>query len=82
LLLGGLVLAVLFFLGMKKPIFLVVVAIAILIAVVLAFWLCGTTTYSRTVSKLEPGRVYSWKVVAEDGKGGSTESETWEIRVK
>lgn len=31
---------------------------------------------------LEPGRDFLWKVIAEDGKGGSTESVTWRVTVK
>ena len=33
-------------------------------------------TVSKVLSALEPGKDYLWKVIAEDGKGGSTESET------
>lgn len=36
---------------------------------------------SRTVT-LESGRAYFWKVIAEDGKGASTESKTWRLTAK
>jgi hypothetical protein len=42
----------------------------------------GTDTLSTTVARLEPGRSYFWKVIAEDGKGGSVESETRRLTVK
>jgi hypothetical protein len=40
-----------------------------------------TRELARTVT-LEPGRDYLWKVIAEDGKGGSTESVTWRVTAK
>ncbi|WP_223645656.1 VWD domain-containing protein [Corallococcus sp. EGB] len=36
---------------------------------------------SRTAT-LEGGRDYFWKVLAEDGQGGTTESPTWRVTVK
>jgi len=36
---------------------------------------------SETVTRLEPGKAYFWKVIAEDGKGGTTESETRRFEV-
>jgi hypothetical protein len=42
----------------------------------------GTGNLSTTVTRLEPGRSYFWKVIAEDGKGGSIESETRRFTVK
>jgi hypothetical protein len=36
---------------------------------------------SRTVT-LEPDRDYFWKVIAEDGRGGNTESATWRVTAK
>ncbi|WP_169820261.1 InlB B-repeat-containing protein [Corallococcus exiguus] len=41
----------------------------------------GVPEQSRTV-KLEGGRDYFWKVLAEDGRGGTTESRTWRVTVK
>lgn len=77
---GCLVFSVLILMGLQnKRGLLGGVAIAILIAVILAFYIGGiggSRTVSQTVSELEPGKTYFWKVIAQDGKGGSTESET------
>lgn len=83
LLLGCLLFAVLILMGMKKkPYLLVLVAIAVLVAVILAFYFCGSKTVSRTVTELEPGKAYYWKVIAEDGKGGSVESKTRHFEIE
>jgi len=37
---------------------------------------------TRTVRELKPGKVYFWKVIGEDGKGGTVESETRRFEVK
>src|SRR5262249_47840292 len=34
------------------------------------------STISRTVSKLGSGKAYFWKIIAEDAKGGTVESQT------
>jgi Divergent InlB B-repeat domain len=39
-------------------------------------------TVSQLVGKLQPEKAYFWKVIAEDGKGGSTESETRRFSAK
>ena len=39
-------------------------------------------TMSKTVSGLESGKAYFWKVIAEDGKAGKTESETWRFTTR
>jgi len=36
----------------------------------------GEAAVDETVINLAPGRAYFWKVIADDGKGGSVESET------
>ena len=36
----------------------------------------------RKVDGLNSGKTYFWKVIADDDKGGSTESETWRFRVE
>ena len=60
--------------------------IAILAGVVLAFFIGRSKTASaplaKTVSGLEPGKHYYWKVIAEDGKGGTVESETRRFTTK
>jgi hypothetical protein len=80
---GCLLFAVLILMGMKnRRGLLVLVVIAILAAVILAFYIGWTGTVSRTVSELESGKAYYWKVIADDGKGGSTESETRRFTIK
>jgi hypothetical protein len=83
ILLGGLLLVLLICLGMKKKRnILVLFALAIIITFIIAyiFGQSGTVvsqdTLSKTVSSLKSGNTYYWKVIAEDDKGGSTESET------
>ena len=39
-------------------------------------------TVSKTVSELESGKAYFWKVIAEDGKGGTVESETRRFEIE
>ena len=79
--------AVLIFIGLsKRPVLLSLLAIVILIGVVIAFQFGKTnmrgsmltSTVARTNAglALESGKSYFWKVVVEDGKGGSAESET------
>ncbi|RYZ42931.1 MAG: hypothetical protein EOO71_05850 [Myxococcaceae bacterium] len=45
---------------------------------------CASTPTQElsTTVRLESGRDYFWKVVAEDGKGGVTESTTWRLTAK
>lgn len=83
-LLGLLLFALLIFIGMKKKSgLLVLVAIAILAATILAYYyIGGNGTVSKTVSELESGKAYFWKVIAEDGKGGTVESETRRFEIK
>jgi hypothetical protein len=65
---------------------LIAVAIGIVAAVILAFYIGGTKTVakamSKTVSDLESSKAYYWKVIAEDGKGGTVESETRRFEIK
>jgi hypothetical protein len=79
--------ALLVFLGLgKKPVLLSLLAVLILVGVVIAFRFSSTNmsgsmltkTVSRTNagSALESGKSYFWKVVVEDGRGASAESET------
>jgi hypothetical protein len=87
LLLGCLLLAILIWLGLKKqPVLLYLLMIAILAGVILAFYLGRTRsssgTLAKTVSGLESGKAYYWKVIAEDGKGGTVESETRRFQIK
>lgn len=79
--------AVLVLIGLsKRPVLLSLMAIVILIGVVIAFQFGKTnmrgSLLTKTVGRtnaglaLESGKSYFWKVVVEDGKGGSAESET------
>ncbi len=85
-LVGSVLLAVLILLGMKhKRGLLGLVVLVILVLVILAYF-AGSSgavqTASKTVTTLEPGKAYFWKVIAEDTKGGSTESETRRFTTK
>jgi hypothetical protein len=42
----------------------------------------GGGPVSTTVASLQSGKSYLWKVIAEDGQGGSIASETWRLTVK
>jgi hypothetical protein len=55
---------------------LFLVAIPFLLAIVFAFYIGRDKTLSATIAQLEPGKVYFWKVVAEDDQGGFVESQT------
>jgi hypothetical protein len=81
------VFAVLVFVGLSdRPALLSLLAIVILLGVVIAFQFDKTnmrgTLLTKTIAHtnsglaLESGKSYFWKVVVEDGKGGTTESET------
>ena len=37
---------------------------------------------TESVADLEPGKAYFWKVIVEDGNGGTVESETYRFEVK
>jgi len=86
LLLGLLLLVVLFFLGLrKKPWVLGLVVIVIVAAVAVTFFLGRgrqQQTLAKSVSGLESGKAYYWKVIAEDGKGGTVESEIRRFDIK
>lgn len=67
----------------KRRVLFLVLAIVVLIAIVFVFYFCRrSNNLSKTVSSLEPGKSYYWKVIVEDGKGGITVSETRRFAVK
>jgi hypothetical protein len=67
----------------KRRVLLLLIAIVILIAIVFVIYFCRRSANpSRTVSALQPGKAYYWKVIVEDGKGGTTESVTRRFAVK
>jgi Divergent InlB B-repeat domain/Cytochrome C oxidase, cbb3-type, subunit III len=82
--------ALIFFATKKKSALAALAAIAILAAVIFAYYLGRSGTVSKTnsqmlaktVSELESGKAYFWKVIAEDGKGGTVESETRRFEIK
>ena len=39
-------------------------------------------TITKTLSGLKPGEAYFWKVIVEDGKGGTVESETRRLELR
>ncbi len=83
LLVGLLLLVVLYYLGLRrKTALLVVIAILILLVALFALRLCGGGPVNKSVSGLEPGKDYYWKVIAEDGKGGSVHSPTRHFQVE
>ena len=73
----------------KKPRLLGLVAMASLAMVSLGCT-CGKKPvtivdgkpYTKTVSDLEGGKAYYWKVIVEDGKGATVESETRRFEIK
>lgn len=72
---GLLLFVVLLVTGLKhKRVLLILLAIAILPAVLLAFYFGRTTVVSTTVAQLQPGKVYFWRVIAEDDQGVAIES--------
>ena len=89
LLIGLLLLALLIWLGLKKkPVLVYVLLIAILAGVIIAFFIgrsrsrSSSATLAKNVSGLQAGKAYYWKVIVEDGKGGTVESETRRFEVK
>ena len=81
------------FMGLRRrPVVLGVLVCVIIAAAGLAFYFRRTDFASPTISRsvartnkgmdLEPGKGYFWKVIVDDGNGGSTESETRRFEVK
>jgi mono/diheme cytochrome c family protein len=74
---------VLLFVAFKhKRVVLGLVAIVILASVLAALYARLTAPLSATVSRLQPGKVYFWRVIAEDGEGGFVESPTRRFLVR
>lgn len=61
---------------------LILLAIAILLAIVLVLYFGRKTTMSTTSTALETGKAYYWKVIVDDGQGGTAHSETWRFATK
>lgn len=87
LLIGCALLVLLFFVGLRrKPAVLAVLAVVVIVGVGVAFYLgrrqTGSQTLARSVGGLQPGKTYLWKVIVDDGKGGSAQSKTWRFDAK
>lgn len=62
---------------------LVVIALVLLGSLVYAYIYMGRNAApSATVAELQPGKVYFWKVVAEDDQGALSESQTRRLQVR
>ncbi|HVI72652.1 MAG TPA: hypothetical protein VM656_14355, partial [Pyrinomonadaceae bacterium] len=84
-LIGLVLLVVLYFLGLRRRPWVLGLAVVIIVAaVLLTFYLHrgNQQTLAQTGSGLESGKAYYWKVIIEDGKGGTTESEMRRFDVK
>jgi hypothetical protein len=77
-----LLLLLLFFTRFKYRSALLVVVVIAVAAVLIAIYATRTSAVSFRVARLEPGKVYFWKVVAEDGEGGTVESATRRFTVR
>ena len=87
LLLICLLLAILIFLFVRqRRVLLALAGIILVVAVILAFYIGRTRTSSalasKTVSTLKPGQTYLWKVIVDDGKGGTNESKTQRFTIQ
>jgi hypothetical protein len=66
----------------KKDLWKTILGVSLVIGIVIIWISCSGTTMTKTVSNLEAGKSYFWKVTAEDGNGGIVESETYRFDVK
>lgn len=85
LVLAILLLIVLVRIFVKKRPQLALLAIVLLLALVIVYLLCpcgSRGALSKRVTGLKAGQTYYWKVLADDGKGGTTESRTFYLDVK
>jgi mono/diheme cytochrome c family protein len=59
------------------------IAVIVLLAGIGLIWSTHTgNSLTKKVSDLASGKAYFWKVIVEDGNGGTTESETYRFEVK
>ena len=66
----------------NRPVLLALVALLLLPAIVVAFYAGRGETLDETVTDLEPGGSYFWKVIAEDEEGAIAESVTRRLTVQ
>lgn len=78
-----------FILRKKRPKLLVWFALLFILAAVLAYFLCGSgglgqgsTSKTFADTELQSGRDYFWRVIVEDGNGGTVQSETRRFELK
>lgn len=82
-LLGLLIFILLFFLGLRKrPWLLFLLILVILVAAIAAYYYGGKRNFSKEMSDLQHGKAYFWKVITEDGNGGTIESETRRVYIR
>jgi hypothetical protein len=73
----------LYYMGLKKkPVLMVLFVLAILAGILLIYFHGVKSDTTKKTLDLQVGRAYFWKVIAEDGKGGSAESETRRLQIK
>jgi hypothetical protein len=58
---------------------LVIIALA---GIAIIWATCKGKTLTQSDSSLESGKAYFWKVIVEDGNGGTTESETYRFTIR
>ena len=58
------------------------IAMLVLFAVLVAYWIGQREPLSATIAQLQEGRAYYWKVIAEDEQGRRTPSQTRRFSVK
>ncbi|MET0356622.1 MAG: hypothetical protein ABW044_07565 [Cellvibrio sp.] len=82
-----LIILILILLVMKRKPGLLVITILITLAALILVYYSGDNKMPAkplavTVNELESGKAYYWKVIADDGKGGTVESKTRRFEVK
>jgi hypothetical protein len=73
--------------GIKKRTTLLIIVAAVAVTTIILTYRFGgpvrdSTTITRSVTGLESGQTYYWKVFAEDGKGGTIESQTRSFTIR
>ena len=61
---------------------LLLLALALLAAIILTLYWGLQTKMSSKIEGLESGKAYFWKVIVEDGQGGTNESNMRRFHVK
>lgn len=83
LLLGLIVVAILLLTGTKwNSVLFIITVLAVLFGALLANNLGTSAEVSKTVTNVQPGQSYYWKVIAEDSNGAVTESKTRYVTIQ